>query len=195
MTTRIILASSSPYRRELMSRLNLVFEVISADIDESRRDSETPQAMVERLAVEKARAVAHDNNIDQGLIIGSDQTAELSGELLGKPRDHTHAVEQLQACSGHNVRLYTAVTVLNPQSGVIQHDVVPFEVEFRSLTLATIENYLKIEKPYNCCGSLKAEGVGIALLKRLSGNDPTAIIGLPLIRLTEMLANEGVQVV
>ena len=195
MKTRIILGSSSPYRRELFSRFKLPFEVIAAGIDELRLDDESPRAMVERLAIEKAEAVMRENQIESGLIIGSDQTADLNDELLGKPRDHAHARAQLQACSGQQVTLYTALAVLNTQTGSLQYDVIPYWVEFRSLECATIERYLLAEQPYNCCGSLKVEGMGIALLKKLSGDDPTAIIGLPLIRLSEMLANEGVEIV
>ena len=117
------------------------------------------------------------------------------GELLGKPHDHDHAVEQLRACSGQTVILFTALAVLNAQTGELQHDVVPYRVEYCTLDYATIERYLLTEQPYDCCGSLKVEGIGIALLKKLRGDDPTAIIGLPLIRLSEMLKNEGVEIV
>lgn len=195
MTTslQLILASSSPYRKELLSRLEIPFECISPDIDESARENETPQQLVERLAIEKAKAIASNN--PNALVIGSDQVAVHDNEIVGKPRDHDHAVEQLRQASGQTITLYTGLALINSASGNIQSEVVPYSVVFRELSDETIENYLHKEQPYNCAGSLKSEGLGIALLERFIGDDPSTLIGLPLIRLVRMLDNEGIQVI
>lgn len=189
--SKIVLASSSPFRRELLGRIGLEFGACSPDIDESARPGETPRQLVERLSVEKARAGAKD--FPRALIIGSDQVADHDGEIVGKPRDHADAVRQLRAASGKVITLYTGVALYNSATGAMQVGVEPFEVEFRELDDAVIEAYLRRERPYNCCGSLRAEQLGVALLKRLSGDDPNALIGLPMIRLVEMLEREGVR--
>lgn len=190
--TRIILASSSPFRKALLERLQLSFDVDVPGIDESSRPGESPQAYVERLAVEKAEAVAVRH--PRALVIGSDQAAVHDGAIVGKPVDHDDAVRQLQHASGGVVTLYTAVALMNTETGRIQSDVVPFTVHFRRFDRDTIERYLDKEKPYGCAGSLCAEGLGIALLRKFEGDDPNALIGLPLIRLVDMLETEGVRV-
>ena len=215
----LILASSSPYRRELLGKLNLPFTCASPSIDETAHDDERAKALVIRLSRAKAAAVASRTDTPAGaLIIGCDQVAELDAAIIGKPRDHLDAVQQLRRMSGRAVMLYSGIVLLdtrgdgdddggdggdsnsdsysdNNNDPAIQTAVECFHVEFRRLTDATIERYLAAEQPYQCCGSLKAEGVGIALLARLRGDDPNAVIGLPLIRLVEMLGNVGVEVV
>jgi septum formation protein len=189
----LILASSSPFRRELLMRLRIPFESISPAIDETSAPGEPPTDLVQRLAIAKARVVAgHHPN---ALIIGSDQIAVYDGTIVSKPADHAEAVKQLRAASGRKVMLYTGLALLNAQTGNLQTEVVPFGITFRKLTDAQIENYLRKEEPYNCAGSVKSEGLGIALLERFEGDDPTALIGLPLIRLVRMLENEGVRVI
>lgn len=188
----IILASSSPYRRELLSRLQLDFECLSPDIDETPLDNEQASNLVDRLARQKALKVAQ--GFRQHLIIASDQAASLDGRILGKPGNHTAAAEQLSACSGNSVIFYTSVCLLNSDTERLQSRVVPFEVRFKALSPDTIERYLHAETPYDCAGSFKAEGLGIALFETLQGDDPNALIGLPLIALVAMLANEHVVV-
>jgi septum formation protein len=193
MTLPLVLASSSPYRRALLERLMLPFSVEAPEVDETARAGETPQELVQRLAVEKARAVAARH--PRALIIGSDQVAVHDGCVVGKPRDHAHAVAQLRAASGARVTLHTGLALVNSRSGSIQVDVVPYAVQFRRVTDEQIERYLRKEQPYGCAGSLRADGLGIALLERFEGEDPNALIGLPLIRLVRMLEAEGVQLV
>ncbi len=192
-TPQLILASSSPFRKILLEKLGLKFKCHSPDIDESPIDDETPQALVQRLATQKAEAVAEE--YPNALIIGSDQVAVLDNQIIGKPRDHQHAVEQLWAASGREMNLYTGLTLLNTTTGNIQECVDPYRIEFRELNLNQIETYLEKDQPYNCSGSLKSESLGIALLKSLSGDDPNTIIGLPLIRLIDMLGNEKIEVI
>lgn len=192
-TPKIILASSSPFRRELLARLEIPFECISPDIDESANVGETPQHLVERLSVEKAKAIA--NNQPNALVIGSDQVAVHGDNIVGKPRDHEHAVEQLREASGQAITLFTGLALINSDSGNIQSEVVPYSVVFRELSNDMIESYLKKEQPYNCAGSLKSEGLGIALLERFIGDDPSTLIGLPLIRLVRMLELESVKLI
>ena len=189
----LILASSSPYRKELLLRLRLDFQVAVPDVDETPQAHETPQALVKRLAIAKAQAVAAHH--PGSLVIGSDQVAVHRGEIVGKPHTHERAVAQLRAASGTEVVLYTGLALVNADSGNIQSEVVPYRVVFRRLTEAQIENYLCREQPYNCAGSVKSEGLGVALLERFVGEDPATLIGLPLIRLVRMLENEGVSVV
>ena len=189
---RLILASTSPFRRELLIRLGLPFEVLAPAVDETKQSGEDPQRLVARLAESKARAIA-----DRGysaLIIGSDQVAVLQGEILGKPGTHARAVAQLSRASGRTVVFYTGLCLLDSASGRLQVEVVPFRVSFRVLEAEQIERYLCREQPYQCAGSFKSEGLGIALFERLEGEDPTSLIGLPLIRLTRMLEMEGVKV-
>lgn len=193
MNQKIILASSSPYRRELLAKLGLTFQWQSPDIDERPSPGESPEVLVARLAQEKARAIARTH--DDALIIASDQVAVLNGQILGKPGDHANAVKQLSAASGQPVKFLTSLALLNSHSGRIQVEVIPFTVHFRPLTASEIENYLQKEQPYNCAGSFKSEALGIALFDRLEGDDPNTLIGLPLIRLIRMLKNEGVGVI
>jgi len=190
---KIILASSSPYRRALLARLRIPFEAISPEVDETARPGEAPQALVERLSVEKARKVAADH--PQALVIGSDQVAVYNGSIVGKPHNHENAVAQLRAAAGRTVTLYTGLSLLNTATGSLQSEVVPFRVTFRALTDAQIESYLHKEQPYACAGSVKSEGLGIALLERFEGEDPNTLIGLPLIRLVRMFENEGFYVI
>ena len=190
---RLILASSSPFRRELLARLMIPFEVAIPAVEETALPGESPQALVERLAIAKAQAVAA--KYSQALVIGSDQVAVHDSEIVGKPYTHERAVAQLQAASGKTVMLYTGLALVNSKTGRIQSEVVPFRVVFRSLTLDQIENYLRKEQPYHCAGSVKSEGLGVALLERFEGEDPATLIGLPLIRLIRMLEQEGQQII
>lgn len=187
---KIVLASSSPYRRELLSRFNLHFDVVNPDIDESPRLNETAKEISVRLAREKALHVApHYGN---SLIIGSDTTAECEGRIIEKPMIHSQAVSQLKFLSGNLVKFYTSLCVLNTETQALQECVVDFEVKYKVLTEKRIESYLFKEQPYNCVGSVKSEGLGIILLEYIKGEDPTALIGLPLMKLSEMLQKEGV---
>ena len=190
--SNLILASSSPFRRQILDKLNLDYRCISPDIDESPLLNETPQALVGRLAEQKAAKIAESNG--DSLIIGSDQVAVLGDTILGKPLTHEKAVLQLQQLSGHGVTFLTGLSLLNAQTGNCQTEVVPFKVHFRQLSDTMIENYLQAEQPYNCAGSFKSEALGIVLFDKLEGDDPNTLIGMPLIRLVRMLENEGVQV-
>ncbi|MDJ0955514.1 MAG: Maf family nucleotide pyrophosphatase [Arenicellales bacterium] len=187
---KLILASSSPFRRALLSRLMVPFDVVAPDIDETPLPNEPAIDLVVRLATEKANIVA--GRTKDALVIGSDQVA-VHGEdgIVGKPTDHDHAVRQLRQASGQTVVLYTGLALVNSNTGHTQSDVVPYTVKFKTLTDDQIESYLLKEKPYGCSGSLRADGLGIALLERFKGDDPTALIGLPLIRLVSMLEAEG----
>lgn len=189
---KLVLASTSPYRKELLQRLGLPFETAAPDVDESRGAGEAAGDMVRRLAEHKARAVAA--RFPGSLIIGSDQVAVLGDTILGKPGTHERAVAQLTEASGRHVSFLTGLCLYNSRTDQAQVDVVPFHVVFRQLTSRQIEHYLTRERPYNCAGSFKSEGLGIALFERLEGDDPTALIGLPLIRLVRMLEHEGVAV-
>ena len=182
---RLVLASTSRYRRDLLQRLKLPFEVAAPGVDETPLRDESPAETALRLSVLKAKAVEGD------VVIGSDQTASLEGKLIGKPGNHENAVKQLRAMSGKAVDFHTAVTV---KSATLESRVVLCRVTFRTLPDDVIEAYLQKEKPYDCAGSAKAEGLGIALIARLETEDPTSLIGLPLIALTEMLENAGVRV-
>lgn len=189
---RLVLASTSPFRRELLARLGLPFAVQAPDTDESRLPGEDAPTLVARLAQRKAQAVVrHD---PMALIIGSDQVAVLDDEIIGKPGHHERAVAQLQRASGRAVIFYTGLCLLDRASGQQQIAVEPFRVLFRQLTPEMIESYLRREQPYHCAGSFKSEGLGIALFERLEGDDPSSLIGLPLIRLTRMLEAAGVKV-
>lgn len=192
-TQNLVLGSSSSYRYDLLLRLQLPFETFSPDIDESALTGETPENTAIRLAEEKARAVAviYPN----GLIIGADQVAVLNGTLLGKPLNYENATKQLYLMRGKEVVFHTALSLFNSCSGRIQSKLISSLVKFRKLSNKQISNYLAKEQPYHCTGSAKYEGLGIALIERIESNDPNALIGLPLIALVEMLANEGVEVV
>lgn len=187
----LVLASSSPFRRELLGRLGLPFTCDSPDIDESRQAGETPQQLVQRLALEKARAVAVRH--PGALVIGSDQVAVLADDsVLGKPGTAEKACEQLRAASGSEVRFLTGLCLLDADSGDYQSCCEPFTVHFRALDDARIRRYVQKEQPLNCAGSFKSEGLGITLFSKLQGDDPNALIGLPLIRLTDFLDAFGV---
>ena len=188
----LILASSSVYRRELLGRLRLPFTCISPDIDETPDQNEPPEAVALRLAQAKARAVAvaHPN----ALVIGSDQVADLHGKPLGKPGTHDKAVQQLRALSGQRVLFHTALCLLDAASGSLQLRNVPTAVSFRTLSEAQIERYLQLEQPYDCAGSAKIESLGVALVDNIESNDPTALIGLPLMALVSMLKKVGIEV-
>jgi len=186
----IILASTSSYRRELLERLSLPFETASPDCDETPRDGELPSDLVKRLALDKARSVAGRQR--RRLIIGSDQVAELDGRILGKPGTHDNAAVQLRRASGRQVVFHTGICLLDAESGDYQLDCVPFGVTFRLLDPIQIDRYLFQEKPYDCAGSFKSEGYGITLFKSLDGDDPTALVGLPLVRLVDMLGKAGI---
>jgi MAF protein len=189
---KLVLASTSPFRKALLERLQVAYTCDSADINESPLAGETIEQMVTRLACEKARAVA-DRHPD-ALIIGSDQSAVLDGEILTKPGNFDNAVRQLRNASGKRIVFHTGLCLLNSATGEKQSACVPYTVEFRELTDAMIERYLEKEEPYNCAGSFKSEGLGITLFKRFEGEDPNALIGLPLIKLTEFLENEGLSI-
>jgi septum formation protein len=187
---RLILASSSPYRRQLLERLRLPFQTISPDVVETSQAGETPGALATRLAREKALAVAQWH--PQALIIGSDQVADLDGRALGKPGHHAHAARQLAAMSGKHVVFHTAVCLHNAATGAQQLDNVQTRVQMRTLDADEIEAYLHADQPYDCAGSAKVESLGIVLAESIESCDPTALIGLPLITLARMLRTEGV---
>lgn len=189
MTRRLILGSTSPYRRELMQRLAIPFETAAPDIDETRYDGESARDMVLRLSLQKAQAVAAQ--YPDALIIGSDQCAVLHEQVIGKPGNHENAVQQLQNSSGKTVAFLTGLCLYDSRDGSYQLDVVPFAVDFRELNDAEIDAYLRKDQPYNCAGSFRSESLGITLFKRMHGNDPTALMGLPLIRLSQMLTQAG----
>lgn len=193
----IILASRSPYRRALLERLQLPFSCCVPDIDETPKQDESALQLVMRLAEHKARAVIPSKIATSEVVIsiGSDQVALLEGEILGKPGNQVRAKSQLLRASGKSVQFLTGLCVLNATSGVAQVNVVPYTVVFRRLTEDQVERYLNKERPYDCAGSFKSEGLGVALFERQMGEDPTALIGLPLIQLTTMLAAEGIHVI
>lgn len=190
---RIVLASTSRYRRELLARLRVPFEVKAPSVDEAARPGETPRETARRLAEAKARSAARD--CGEALIVGCDQVAELDGMHWGKPGNRENAVAQLKRMRGRSVLFHTALALLNTASGALQVAEVPTRVRFRSYGDAEIERYLELEQPYDCAGSAKIEGLGIVLVSDVSGEDPTALIGLPLIALSAMLRNESVALV
>lgn len=185
---RLVLASTSPFRKELLSRLGLDFTAVSPVVDEAPVAGESPDEMVRRLALAKARAGCM--NVGDALVIGSDQIAVVGDEILGKPGSVANAEKQLARLSGNSVTFLTGLCVLNTCTGRIQVDVVPFNVVFRMLSKEQIRRYVAFEQPLNCAGSFKSEGLGVTLFERMEGDDPTALIGLPLICLTTMLRNE-----
>ena len=186
----LILGSTSRYRRELLARLRVPFEVVSPEVDETPHANETPHDLAMRLALAKAKAVAtlHPNAV----VIGSDQVADLNGEPLGKPGTHERAVLQLQRMRGQTVIFQTAVSVVCQASGFEQTELAQIKVRFRDLSDAEIEAYLRAEEPYDCAGSAKSEGLGIALLDAIDNDDPTALIGLPMIRTARLLRAAGI---
>ncbi len=190
MTSRtLILGSTSAYRRELLQRLRLPFEVVAPDVDETPQTGERPPELARRLALAKAHAVAQRH--PSALVIGSDQVADLGGKPLGKPGTHERAVEQLRRMRGRTVIFQTAVAVVCLDTGFEQLDLAPVRVRFRELSDAEIETYLRAETPYDCAGSAKSEGLGIALLESIESDDPTTLVGLPLIRTARMLRAAG----
>lgn len=188
----LVLASSSPYRRELLTRLRLPFTWSAPAINETARPDEDASTLVRRLAAEKARALSPKH--PQHLIIGSDQVAILDNQILGKPQTHERAHAQLLAASGNSVTFLTGLALLDSQSGHCQIDCIPFTVHFRQLNDAQITRYLQAEQPYDCAGSFKAEGLGVSLFRSTEGTDATSLIGLPLIRLVDMLHIAGIDV-
>ena len=190
MAPALVLGSTSVYRRELLSRLRLPFTVEPPHVDETPLAGETPAALARRLAAAKAAAVARRH--PDAVVIGSDQVADLDGEPLGKPGNHANALAQLRRMSGRTVVFQTAITVLCEASGFAQHDLAPVRVVFRQLGDDEIEHYLRTERPYDCAGSAKSEGLGIALLDAIDSDDPTALVGLPLIRTCRMLRAAGI---
>ena len=191
-TRALVLGSTSVYRRELLSRLRLPFSTEPPHVDESPLAHETPERLARRLAAAKAAAVARLH--PGAVVIGSDQVADLDGEPLGKPGTHANAVVQLRRMSGRTVIFQTALTVMCEESGFVQHDLAPVRVRFRDLDAAEIEAYLRAEQPYDCAGSARSEGLGIALLDAIDSDDPTALVGLPLIRTCRMLRAAGLRV-
>jgi septum formation protein len=189
---KIVLASTSPFRRELLARLGLPFEIADPAVDETSRPGETPEATALRLSEEKARAVA--SRFPDALIIGSDQVACLDGQIFGKPGTHENAVRQLQTMRGRSVNFFTGLCLFNARTGVAHLRGVPTLVTFRNLSDTEIENYLRKERPYNCAGSAKSEGLGIAVIARMDGEDPNALIGLPLISLCDLFKIENVNI-
>jgi septum formation protein len=185
----LILASTSRYRRKLLQRLRLPFNTVAPGVDETPAAHESPAELAQRLSLEKARAVAR--RFPQAVVIGSDQVADLHGQPMGKPGNHERAVQQLQALSGQRVVFQTALAVVCLHTGFEQHSLASVAVRFRTLDAQTIENYLRAEEPYDCAGSAKSEGLGIALLESIDNDDPTALIGLPLIRTCALLRAAG----
>ena len=187
---RLILASTSRYRRELLSRLKLHFDVVSPDVDETPLAGEEPAALAQRLALAKARAVSATHR--DAVVIGSDQVADLDGRPIGKPGTHERAVAQLRSMSGRSVVFQTAVAVVCSAAGFAESTLAPVRVTFRELNDSEIERYLRAEQPYDCAGSAKSETLGIALLASIESDDPTALVGLPLIRTCALLRRAGI---
>lgn len=187
---QIVLASTSPYRKQLLQKLGLPFQSDSPNVDETPLPGESPQQLVERLSRLKVKAVSEQ--YADALIIGSDQVATFAGKILGKPGTHEKAVLQLNEMSGQSVTFYTGLCLYNAQTGHEQLSCIPFTVHFKSLDKDRIERYLRKEQPYNCAGSFKSEGLGIALFEKLEGDDPNTLVGLPLIELVRMLEKEGI---
>ena len=186
----LVLGSSSPFRKMLLDTLMVPFDTVNPDIDETPLAGETPIELVERLAIAKAQEVAKTH--PDSLTIGSDQVALHGDDIVGKPHTHERAVQQLRKASGKKIELFTGLALLNSKTGRIQSEVVPFAVHFKELSEEVINAYLRKEKPYNCAGSVRSEGLGVALFERFDGDDPNALIGLPLIRLVSMLETENV---
>ncbi len=190
---QIVLASSSIYRRDLLRKLVVEFSRYSPDIDETPLPDELPEAMVRRLATLKAQAVTE--KYSNALVIASDQAAVVDGQVLGKPGNYENALEQLLLVSGKSVVFHTSLCLLNSATGHMQTAVEPFTVHFRSLTTDQIGNYLRRDKPYDCAGAFKSEGFGVVLFEKMEGDDPNALVGLPLIRLRQMFEREGIYLV
>lgn len=192
MKPTLILASSSEFRRELLQKLQIPFNSISPRVDETPFENEKPHETALRLAQDKAKKIGTE--YPHALVIGCDQVATLDGEQLGKPLNHVNATKQLKSMRGREVTFHSALCLYNAATGNMQAEVVPYIVRFRQLSDEQIENYLNKEQPYQCAGSAKSEGLGIALMERMIGEDPNALIGLPLIKLINMLENENISV-
>ena len=192
LARKLVLGSSSPYRREMLARLRVEFQVAAPDVDETPQANETPKQLACRLAMSKARAVAA--RFPACVVIGSDQVADLDGLALGKPGNHARATAQLQQMRGKTVIFQTAVAVVCQDSGFAQLDLAQVQVKFRELEDAEIEAYLRAETPYDCAGSAKSEGLGIALLESIENDDPSALVGLPLIRTCRMIRAAGIRI-
>lgn len=188
---KLLLASSSPFRRQILNKLRIPFTYASPDIDETPLSAETPQQYVERLAIEKAQALA--NQYPEHWIIGSDQTSVLDGEIRGKPLTRDNAIRQLQQSSAKHVQFYTGLCLLNAASGQYVSLIEPFSVHFRELSTTEIERYIDLEQPLNCAGSFMVEGLGINLFEKLEGRDENSLIGLPLIGLLELMREAGLE--
>jgi septum formation protein len=186
---KLILGSTSPFRKELLQRFNIPFATAAPDIDETPKPNESPEAYVKRLSLEKAQAVA--KSYPDALIIGSDQCSVLNDRIRGKPGNHQNAIQQLTESSGKRVSFLTGLCLYDAKDETYQLEMVPYHVDFRELSANEIESYLNQEKPYSCAGSFKSEGLGITLFKRLDGDDPSSLVGLPLIRLSAMLRDKG----
>ena len=186
----LVLGSTSRYRRELLARLRLPFEAVAPEVDESAKPGEAPADLALRLALEKARAVAAAR--PQAVVIGADQVADLDGEAIGKPLTHERAVAQLRRLSGRTAIFQTALAVVRAETGFERALLAPVRVRFRALNDAEIERYLRLEAPYDCAGSAKCETLGITLLEAIDSDDPTALIGLPLIRTADLLREAGI---
>jgi len=192
MTTDLILASTSPYRKALLERLRIPFRVVAPEVDETPLPGEAPRTLASRLALAKAQAVAQQH--PQALVIGSDQVADWKGQPVGKPGTHERARAQLRQMQGQTVVFQTAVAVVRLGDGFVSQDLAAVRVQFRPLSEAAIEAYLLAEQPYDCAGSARSEGLGIALLERIDSDDPSALVGLPLIRTCQLLRAAGMDV-
>ncbi len=190
MKLPLVLASSSKSRRAVLDKLQLEYAAVSPDIDELPQPGESASQLVKRLSIGKAASVSHRFN--RHLIIGSDQVAVQGQTIVGKPKDRDDAIAQLHNASGQQIHLYTGVALINSETGDLQADVLPYRVVFRKLSAKAIEDYVDRDQPYDCGGSLRSEGLGVALLSEFDGTDPNILLGLPLIRLIDMLAVEGV---
>ncbi|MEH6650631.1 MAG: Maf family protein [Motiliproteus sp.] len=195
--SQLVLASTSEFRKALLEKLNIAFSCRAPDVDETAEANESAEQLVTRLAKAKAQAVATDIVVDshkKSLIIGSDQVAVLNGRIIGKPHTHARATDQLRQASGKIVTFYTGLCLLNTETQLADTVCEPFRVHFRTLSDSQIERYLLAEQPYQCAGSFKSEGLGISLFQRLEGDDPNTLIGLPLIRLIELLDRQGIAI-
>jgi septum formation protein len=188
----LVLASTSPFRRELLQRLNVPFDTVSPEVDETPQAGESPEALVMRLSEAKARAGA--TQYRDALIIGSDQVAVCENDILGKPGSHENAQKQLARLAGHRVSFLTGLCLFDSRTQHSRVDLIPYHVTFRPLTAEQIERYLKAEQPYNCAGSFRSEGLGISLFESMDGEDPSALVGLPLIRLVSWLNEAGIAI-
>ncbi|WP_432453033.1 Maf family protein [Agarivorans sp. QJM3NY_29] len=189
MKNRLVLASSSPFRKQLLQKIVPEFSTFNPDIDETPFANETAEHLVKRLAEQKA--IAGESQFQQHLIIGSDQVCCINHKIVGKPGDHQTAIKQLTEASGQTITFYTGMALYNSENKQMNSLVEPFEVKFRDLSIELIERYLQLEQPYNCAGSFKSEGTGIVLFKHLRGDDPNSLIGLPLIKLCALLEAQG----